>query len=86
VPVKAPHYHLMGGRARHADPATARQALLRLSQPNAALLRLSQPNAALLRLEQPNAALLRLEQLGDERTLSARPDAIGSTVHAEEAR
>jgi hypothetical protein len=29
VPVKAPHYDLMGGWTRHAGPATVQQALLR---------------------------------------------------------
>jgi hypothetical protein len=51
VPVKAPHYHLMGGRARHADPTTARQALLPPSQPKRAPLRPSQ-----LRDERPLSA------------------------------
>ena len=43
MPVKAPHYHLMGGQARHADPAAVQQALPRHSLPGRALKGSSQP-------------------------------------------
>ena len=46
MPVKAPHYHLMGGWARQADPATVQQALLRHSRPRRAILPSPRPISA----------------------------------------
>lgn len=76
MPVKAPHYHLMGGWARHVGPATVHQGLLRLSQPQQALPHLAQPQRALSGRPRPR----------HEPPLGAQRHASTPTGQAEEAR
>jgi len=76
VPVKAPHYHLMGGWACHVGPATVHQGLLRLSQPQQELPHFAQPQRALSGRPRPR----------HEPPLGARPHITAPTRQAEEAR
>ncbi len=76
MPAKAPHYHLMGGWASRVGPATARQGLLRLSQPQQVLPHLAQPPRALSGRPRPR----------HEPPVGARPHTTTPAGRAEEAR